>query len=51
MIRRQYQTYIKVAGQWQYLYRKRHLLTTLPSGSLRATLAGWFPARELDQAA
>jgi transposase-like protein len=21
MIRRQYQTYIKVAGQWQYLYR------------------------------
>jgi hypothetical protein len=30
---------------------KRHLLTTLPSGSSRATLAGWFPERELDQAA
>jgi ATP-binding cassette, subfamily B, bacterial CvaB/MchF/RaxB len=25
--------------------RKRHLLTTLPSGSSRATLAGWFPER------
>ena len=33
------------------VHRKRRLLTTLRSGSLRATLAGWFPERELDQAA
>jgi DNA invertase Pin-like site-specific DNA recombinase len=31
--------------------RKRHLLTTLRGGSSRATMAGWFPERELDQAA
>jgi hypothetical protein len=31
--------------------RKRRLLTTLRRGWSRATLAGWFPERELDQAA
>ena len=31
--------------------RKRHLLTTLRGGSSPARMTGWFPERELDQAA
>jgi hypothetical protein len=41
--------FVPVAGQ--SVNRKRHLLTTLRGGSSRATMAGWFPERELDQAA
>ncbi|UEM19527.1 hypothetical protein JL100_020875 [Skermanella mucosa] len=37
-------------GIWFEINRKRHLLTTLRSGSSRATMAGWSAERELDQA-